>query len=233
MTLLRDLAGMDEFRAAEALQCTVWGAGDKEDPADLMMVVQAEGGIAAGAFEGGQLLGYVFGFPTATPGMQHSHRLAVLPQARGQGLGAALKWYQRDWCLARGITCVRWTYDPLRHANAALNIARLGARVSVYCQDYYGVMAGINSGSPSDRLLADWALDAPHVAALAAGGVADAPADALRIAIPADFGALLTADPAAALAARLEVRAAMQAAFADGLAVQGYDVVRREYLLAR
>ncbi len=123
---LRDLVGMTEFAAAEALQRDVWGAGDKEDPADLMMVIAAEGGLGAGAFQGAHLLGYVFGFPTRKPGVQHSHRLAVRAEARGTGLGLALKWYQRDWCLARGITMVRWTYDPLRAVNAGLNIHRLG-----------------------------------------------------------------------------------------------------------
>src|SRR3990167_211175 len=152
MTLiLRDLAGMDEFRQAEALQRAVWGEGDKEDPADLMMVIQAEGGLVAGAFEDGALLGYIFGFPTVTAVVQHSHRLAVLDSARGRGVGPRLKWYQRDWCLARGITLVRWTYDPLRRVNALMNITRLGAQVSTYLPDYYGAMEGINKGTASDR----------------------------------------------------------------------------------
>ena len=33
---LKDLEGMAEFRLAEQLQRDVWGAGDKEDPADLI-----------------------------------------------------------------------------------------------------------------------------------------------------------------------------------------------------
>ena len=39
---IRDLNGIAEFREAEALQRAVWGAGDKEDPADLMMVEQTQ-----------------------------------------------------------------------------------------------------------------------------------------------------------------------------------------------
>ena len=46
----RDLSGMAEFRAAEDLQRAVWGEGDQPDPADLMMVIQAEGGLIGGAF---------------------------------------------------------------------------------------------------------------------------------------------------------------------------------------
>ena len=128
--IIRDLSGMDEFFKAEQLQRDVWGADDTEDPADLMMVIQNEGGLVAGAFEGERLSGYVFGFPTRETTVQHSHRLAVHPDARGRGLALQLKRYQREWCLARGITLVRWTFDPLRHTNANLNIARLGAEVS-------------------------------------------------------------------------------------------------------
>ena len=157
--IIRDLSGMEEFFKAEQLQRDVWGADDTEDPADLMMVIQHEGGLVAGAFEGERLVGYVFGFPTREPHVQHSHRLAVHPDARGRSLALRLKRYQRDWCLARGITLVRWTFDPLRHTNAHLNIARLGAEVSTYHPDYYGVMKGINAGLPSDRLRADWHLE--------------------------------------------------------------------------
>ena len=162
----RDLSGMAEFRAAENLQRAVWGAGDQPDPADLMMVIQAEGGLVGGAFAAEKLLGYVFGFPTRETRVQHSHRLAVLPEARGLQLGVRLKFYQRRWCLERGITHVRWTFDPLRIVNATMNIHRLGATSDTYLPDYYGEMAGINSGLASDRLLVDWDLAAPVSSAL-------------------------------------------------------------------
>jgi predicted GNAT superfamily acetyltransferase len=231
--ILRDLAGMAEFRAAEDLQRVVWGEGDQADPADLMMVIAAEGGIAAGAFRGHQLLGYVFGFPTVTPGVQHSHRLATHPEARGLGLGAALKWYQRDWCLARGIGHIRWTYDPLRHANANLNIAKLGAVARVYYPDYYGAMPGINQGAPSDRLLADWMLDAPDVVSRRAGKAAAVFAGASMVVIPADFGALLATDPEKAVRERLAVRVELQARFAQGYMISGYSSANCSYLLTK
>ncbi|MEH7828376.1 GNAT family N-acetyltransferase [Gemmobacter denitrificans] len=230
--VFRDLKGMDEFRKAEQLQRDVWGAGDKEDPADLMMVVQHEGGLCAGAFRGDRLLGYVFGFPTVTPGVQHSHRLAVHEDARGLGLGLRLKWYQRDWCRARGIRHVRWTYDPLRLPNASLNIARLGAGASTYLPDYYGAMEGINKGAASDRLLADWHLDSPRVTAAAANRPLPLPQHpALEVEIPADFGAILLRDPAEAQRLREANRAALTTAFAAGLKIVGFDPERRVYVL--
>lgn len=219
--IIRDLAGMAEFRQAEALQYAVWGADDIADPADLMMVIQAEGGLVAGAFDGPDLIGYVFAFPTRFPGVQHSHRLGVSPAAQGQGLGARLKWYQRDWCLARRITHVRWTFDPLRAANARLNIGVLGARVSTYYPDYYGAMEGINKGVPSDRLLADWYLER----ASATGR------DGLSLPIPRDFGVLMAQDISAAMSKRLWLRAELMDLFSKGYAITGFDPATCAYIL--
>ena len=229
----RDLDGIAEFRVAEDLQRAVWGEDELVDPADLMMVIQLEGGLVAGAFEAGEMLGYVFGFPTREPNLQHSHRLAVHPRGRGGGLGVQLKWHQRDWCLARAITVVRWTFDPLRHINASLNIARLGAVASTYYPDYYGELPGINRGAPTDRLLAEWCLESGLVVARAAGARPDAERlDPLerRVAIPEDFGALLVADPEAAVAERLRVRALMLRHLGEGFTIRGYDTRRREYV---
>jgi predicted GNAT superfamily acetyltransferase len=235
--IIRDLSGMEEFFKAEQLQRDVWGADDTEDPADLMMVIQNEGGLAAGAFVGERLVGYVFAFPTREPQVQHSHRLAVHPDARGRSLALRLKRYQRDWCLARGITLVRWTFDPLRHTNAHLNIARLGAEVSTYHADYYGVMKGINAGLPSDRLRADWHLASDRAAACAAWepGLSALPVaeDASRVCIVADLDKLLAEDYATALAARLRVRESLTRLFAEGYAIRGYDAAATSYLLTR
>ena len=231
---IRDLQGMAEFRAAEDLQRRVWGEGDVPDPADLMMVIQHEGGFVAGAFADGRLLGYAFGFPTREPGVQHSHRLAVLPEARGLKLGLRLKWYQHDWCAARGIALVRWTYDPLRIANATLNIAALGAEVSTYLPDYYGELGGINAGTASDRLLADWHVGSPRVLACRDGRnplTETEQARARRVALPENFEALLATAPAEAQAARLAMRETLTAAFAEGWSIRGLDRATGAYLL--
>ena len=231
----RDLVGIAEMNAAEELQRIVWGRQDTPDPADLMMVIQQEGGLAAGAFQDGQLMGYVFGFPTREAGVQHSHRLAVHPDARGSGLGLKLKWHQRDWCLARGIKLVRWTYDPLRAVNANLNINRLGGVASTYLKDYYGEMAGINEGAPSDRLLVNWRLDSERVSERVSNGSGTEPEriSSVRISIPENFDMLLKSDRERALSERLRVRDLMVSHFADGFEIRGFDNATREYILAR
>jgi len=232
---LRELQNIEELKRSEDFQRTVWGADDPADNSDLMLAIQHEGGLVAGAFAEGRMLGFLFAFPTSKPDVQHSHRLAVHPDSRSMGLGRRLKWYQRDWCLARGITQVRWTYDPLRRVNASLNIATLGATAGTYHADYYGQMEGINAGVPSDRVLAEWKLDAPDVVARAQGmDVRPAPdAGDMRVTIPADFAAMLSDDRATAIAERLRVRAALTKAFAEGLRIAGFDTDGCAYLLRK
>lgn len=227
----RDLSGIAEMNAAEELQRLVWGRDDTPDPADLMMVIQHEGGLVAGAFQDGRLMGYVFGFPTREPGVQHSHRLAVHPEARGSGLGLKLKWHQRDWCLARGINLVRWTYDPLRVVNANLNINRLGGVASTYLKDYYGEMSGINQGAPSDRLLVNWLLDSERVSNRIRADFEQG--DSVRIAIPENFDMLLKTNRDVAISERMRVRDLMMCHFQDGYEVRDFDNTTREYILVR
>lgn len=233
--VLRELDGVFELKQSEQFQRTVWGEDDPADNSDLMLAIQHEGGLVAGAFVDGRMLGFLFGFPTSDPNAQHSHRLAVHPDSRGLGLGLKLKWYQRDWCLARGISTIRWTYDPVRRINANLNIARLGATASIYHPDYYGKMEGINAGVASDRIVADWDLTSSHVTQLAQGArtsSCDTASDnALRIAIPLNFSELLANDLETAIGERLRIRDALTAAFAKGYRISGFNSECNEYVL--
>ena len=229
--VIRELASLAEMKQSESVQRLVWGDDDPVDASDLLLAIQHEGGLVAGAFAGGRMIGFIFGFPTATPGVQHSHRLAVLPEARGLKLGSRLKWFQRDWCRARGIGLVRWTYDPLRAVNAGLNIAGLGATCAIYHIDYYGPMVGINSGLPSDRIVAEWRLDDPRVEACSHGRPAGLPDFSQSVDIPRDIDRLLSDDPAAALGARLALRETLLAAFGQGRRIVGFDTETAAYLL--
>jgi chorismate synthase len=181
---IRELHGVPELEAAERIQEAVWGREDVFDSKDLLLAIQMEGGLVAGALASqepgapassptstpsGDLVGFLFAFPTRDARVQHSHRLAVLPGWRKQGMGARLKWFQRDWSLARGIETIHWTFDPLRAVNADLNIRRLGATAKVYLENFYGTMRGINAGISSDRLLVEWRLNSARVVARANG----------------------------------------------------------------
>lgn len=230
---IRELNSVAELKHSEDFQREVWGEDDPADNSDIMLALQHEGGLVAGAFSDGRMLGFLFGFPTSQPDIQHSHRLAVHPGSRGMGLGRKLKWYQRDWCMDRGIKMVRWTYDPLRRVNAGLNIATLGATARTYYPDYYGKMEGINAGVASDRLLAEWHLQAPEVEQRAKGQAVEPSRDTvLRVSIPSDFGALLASDRDQAIAERFRVREVLTKAFSQGLCISGFDAKNSEYLLS-
>jgi len=165
---IRPLETTAEFRAAEVLQRDVWSWSEIEvTPLDMLATAARNGGLVLGAFEGKQLVGFLFGFlgtDEADPGrpalarLKHcSHQLGVLPDYQNQGIGYRLKLAQRDFVLKQGVRLVTWTYDPLESRNARLNIAKLGAVSRTYLREPYGVMTGaLNAGVPADRFQVDW-----------------------------------------------------------------------------
>lgn len=166
---IRPLLTTDMLREVEGLQRAIWGRNDVVS-APLMRAGLHGGALVAGAFVGRELVGFVYGFPALPhepglrgPGM-HSHMAAVLPEARGLGLGRRLKWYQRRWCLERGMAWCTWTFDPLQAGNARLNLHHLGAVVHEFQADFYGVMGDTLSGDfPSHRYVALWDLRSDRV----------------------------------------------------------------------
>ncbi len=210
--VLRELTTMLEFNAIPTLEAIIWGDAIPMQP-DFLRAMQDEGALIGGAFFGSELIGFILGFPTRDATVQHSHQMGILESHRSAGLGAKLKWWQRNWCLEHGITSVRWTFDPLRIANAKLNIQKLGATASTYLEDYYGAMAGINAGTPSDRLLVNWDLCSERVAARLEGRILEASKEAVLVRLPLDF---IQLNQVEALKWRLQVRNELQDYFCQG-----------------
>lgn len=165
---IRVLQSPEEMREAEQLQALVW-QGNPLDviPGHLALAISHNGGVVAGAFDGGTLVGLVVGFigtDSQSPGRvamarlkHYSHELAVHPDYRNRGIGYALKLAQRDLVMRQGIRLISWTYDPLLSVNAQLNIRRLGAVCNTYIKDAYGEMRdGLNQDDHSDRFHVDW-----------------------------------------------------------------------------
>ena len=166
---LRDLDSIADYDAVVRLQRAIWGETcDDIVPRSVFVVAVKTGGILIGAEDDlGQLVGFVFSVPALRHGklIQWSHMLGVTPAARGQALGLRLKLAQRDRARQRGIDLVEWTYDPLLAANAHLNVRRLGAVVESYLDDAYGPsISPLHGELPTDRVIASWHVESPHVA---------------------------------------------------------------------
>jgi predicted GNAT superfamily acetyltransferase len=158
------------YKAVEHLQRQIWGLEDAEVvPLHLLLTAATNGGVLLAAFDGDQMVGFVFGFPGLTPDgtLKHcSHMAGVLPAYRSQQVGYRLKLAQRERVRAQGIGLVTWTFDPLESRNAALNLHKLGATSRKYLPDLYGPMHdALNAGLASDRLQVDWVLDSLDVLA--------------------------------------------------------------------
>jgi chorismate synthase len=241
---IREITGNVEMQNLAALERQIWNSDHV--PAELYRAMQDEGALLAGAFAENILVAFVFGFPTKISGVQHSHSLGVKLEHRAAGLGARLKWFQRDWCLQRGIHTVHWTYDPLRIPNAKLNIGKLGATASSYFEDYYGTLTGINAGAPSDRVLAQWVLNDPRVKVRQLGQTQTVPhtleintmggeypgeinlelnAPYLKMRLPGDYSRTLSENPDLALAWRLHGRQILQHYFAQGYRIAEFTLL--------
>lgn len=167
---IRHLHTPEEAEAVVELQRAIWG-GD-EVPGHMLLAAAHNGGLLAGAFVENRLVAFVFSFlgldeRTTPPRLKHcSHQLGVHSDFRNQGLGFALKAFQRAYVAAQGIELITWTFDPLLAANAHLNIARLGAVCNTYLEDAYGRLNdGLNAGLPSDRFQVELWVNSPRVAA--------------------------------------------------------------------
>lgn len=182
-----DLHGPAAMNAARGVFDQVWGRGGARGavlPTEALVAIGHAGGQVSGAWRGEQLVGAtaaLLGRGRDGRALLHSHVTAVVPGAEGRAVGRALKWYQRAWCLERGIAEVRWTYDPLIRRNAVFNLSVLGARVAGFERDVYGPMDDDrNAGAPTDRLWIAWELMAPRVRSAASGRAASPDVAALQ-----------------------------------------------------
>ena len=173
---LRCLETYDDYHACERLQKHAWGFSDDLDVIPLTNLVTAQkwGGLVLGAFdEGNELHGFCYGFlgQDSEGRLVHcSHMLAVDERARNRGLGARLKWAQRDYVLAHGVDMIVWTFDPLESINACLNFGKLGGLSDDYVINLYGETASrLHAGTTTDRLTIKWLIDSPRVKKRAAG----------------------------------------------------------------
>jgi predicted GNAT superfamily acetyltransferase len=236
---IRPLFQLDEFADVVRLQEAIWGF----DPTDLlpmrfMVVLTKVGGQVFGAFDAGKMIAFCFAMPGIKSGPKpylHSHMLGVLPEYRDAGVGRRLKLRQREDAIARGISLIEWTFDPLELKNAFFNIERLGAIVRRYVPNQYGITASpLHGGLPTDRCYAEWWLESPRVKARvgpASGLSLTQPLD--KITYPTDIARVRREEPKCAREIQRSNAEKFRDAFVRGLAVTGFERGEKEcsYLL--
>ena len=249
--VIRECVTLGELDSCVRLQREVFGLPDLEvSPQRHLIVSRQAGGWTLGAFilepsQGSErLVGFVHHL-AAVRGNEifgYSHMMAVDAEFQNKGLGARLKWSQRERAIEDGRRRIRWTWDPMQARNAHFNLNRLGVTVSSYAENFYGtdyvtsptLGTGELPGIDSDRIFADWRIHSRRVVELAqrdSAGEAKGQlrreamtvSPAVKIVIPAEWTRLVKEDPATARQEQLRVRSEFQKAFAVGLVAAGFE----------
>lgn len=157
---------LDALSLVVRLQARVWGMPPEElVPVNMLAVLPDTGGTVLVAyretagFNADGWLGFAIAAGSRT-GSLVSHMLGVREEQRGvRDLGWHLKVLQGYEALRSGHRSAIWTFDPMRGANARLNIEKLGATVRELTLDKYGVLHSELYGDvPSDRFTTHWDL---------------------------------------------------------------------------
>ena len=201
----------------------VWGSTPPVATVELLIAVAHAGGYVSVARDtdrpGSPAVGASLGLLARHDGAPalHSHVTGLVVDARGTGVGRALKLHQREWAAANGLDWIVWTFDPLVRRNAWFNLEVLGARVCEYLPSFYGTMGdAINAGDESDRLLVAWDVRNPAFPdPTPKGGVELVPT-------PVDVVELRRRDPAAVARWRSDTRRALTAALDAGRPIVGF-----------
>ena len=242
---IRECLRLEEFTECVQLQREVFALPEEElSPVRHLVVTKNAGGFALGAYDGERLAAFSLSVPAFLNGERayYSHMTAVRPKYQNSGIGVRLKWAQRERALSEGVRYIRWTFEPVKARNAYFNLEKLGAIAREYKVNFYGTDYATaaqqerNVGLASDRLFAEWHLDAPRVEALAAGETYDEHQEpASTIVIMNDWLELVVRDVGKAKAEQLRIREEFAEAFGYGFVARGFlrDENRPGFLLYR
>jgi predicted GNAT superfamily acetyltransferase len=221
---VRHCRGIEEFEACVRLEREVWKSADIDVvPIPLFVVASNTGGQVLGAFQSNQLVGFtmaIAGWRDGKP-LLHSHMTAVSGAHRDLGIGRQLKLFQRADALARGISLIEWTFDPLVTKNAYFNFMRLGAIARCHVPNAYGITTSpLHAALPTDRLIAEWHLNSQRVLRILAGKRSTPAFDkkAIRISVPAAIDELRNSNPEKAAQIQAEIRDQFTRSFAKSYA---------------
>lgn len=238
---IRECSTLDELAECVELQREVFALPEVElSPVRHFVVTRNAGGFTLGAYDGDRLAGYVLSVPAFLRGEKafYSHMTGVRQEYQSTGIGRQLKWAQRERALELGVKFIKWTFEPVKARNGYFNLEKLGAIVTEYERNFYGIdyaaADGEQIGLQSDRLFAEWHLESNKVVALAAGEAwTETRSPEAAVAVRNDWSGLVANDPAAALELQLRVRADFEAAISRGLHAAAFkrDDAEPKYLM--
>jgi predicted GNAT superfamily acetyltransferase len=238
---IRECISLEELSACVDLQREVFGLPEIEiSPVRHFIVTKNAGGFTLGAFSDDDLVGFVLSVPAFLRGEKafYSHMTAVKQTFQSHGIGAKLKWAQRDKSLAVGVNFVKWTFQPIQARNAHFNLNRLGATIEQYSPNFYGTDYSTahepdgNLGLDSDRLFAGWNLESEKVIALSKNETfVEVKSVHKKIEIPREWNLLVKTDLRKAIDEQNRVKGEFQEAFKNGLVCRSFDRETSSYLL--
>lgn len=242
---IRECTTLDELGACVDLQRIVFSLPEIEiSPVRHFVVTKNAGGFILGAYSGNELIGFVLSVPAFLRGEKafYSHMTAVKGEYQSFGIGARLKWAQRTRSLELGVKYVKWTFEPWKARNAYFNLEKLGAIVTEYQPNFYGVdystasTGGVPIGLASDRLFAEWHLESEKVVTRSKGlPFTDDRVPDHEIEVTPDWNTLVATDTNAAIAEQARIRHEFEGAFAKAMIARGFvrDAEHPKYLLFR
>jgi len=240
---IRECTSVEDLSECVALQREVFVLPEIEiSPVRHFIVTRNAGGFTLGAFAEKKLVGFVLSV-AAFVGRErffYSHMTAVRKAFQSHGIGAKLKWAQREQALAKGVNFIKWTFQPVQARNAFFNLEKLGATVRHYEPNFYGTdysTVGDQSakiGLDSDRLFAEWHLESEKVKRFAKGeNFAETDEIVKSVVIPTDWNNLVKTNLQEAIAEQTRVKGEFQTAFAENLICKGFErnEINPKYLL--
>ncbi len=174
MAQIEALQSLEDLVACERLQRRVLGerAGAATVGVPTLRAISEAGGLLLGARADRvtrELSAAAVSLRTEVEGFQALFSLcfAVAEEARGQGIGVALRLAERRAALNAGIEVIRAWVDPLAGRESHIAWNRIGAIGTGYERDVFGDLGDrIHCGIATDRVRAEWWLRSPRTIAL-------------------------------------------------------------------
>lgn len=239
---IRECETVEDFQTCVRLQKEAFGLPDIEiSPLRHFVVTKQAGGWTLGAFIDDEMVGFVHHLVSAIGEevFGYSHMMSVAVKHQNKGIGAMLKWAQRQKAFEQMRRFIKWTWEPMQARNAHFNLNRLGVIVRSYAVNFYGTdytqpSRELQIGLDSDRLFAEWQLDSPRVITLSEGKEHRIEATPAReIIIVPNWRELQKQNPEQANEELLRVRTEFENAFSDRLICASFerDNEKPRYLL--